>query len=313
MAPLLLLLAWLPLAPADSLRPTSPVRRLAFTYANDFFFGTDYYFTQGLTFDWASPALARSPVNHLLPRGPAGSVRTHGVALRSDGFTPLSITDARIRVGDRPYAAYFYASLYRVSNQVGKKQRLTTAVEIGYLGPAAGGKFIQTKLHELTHNPTPRGWDNQVRSDAVLGYRASLDKQLLALGRRAELIGRAEASLGTLYTYAGVGGRLRVGNFTPFFDNAASAGQPRWQCYAETTLSGRLVGYDATLQGGVFNRSSPYVVAFSEISHAVLHGTGGLVLAHGGLSFTATAVYVGPEFGGGRPHRWGVLGVGREF
>jgi len=313
MAPLLLLLAWLPLAPADSLRPTSPVRHLAFTYANDFFFGTDYYFTQGITFDWASPALARSPVNHLLPRGPAGSTRTHGMALRYDGFTPLSITDARIRVGDRPYAAYFYVSLYRVNNQEGKKQRLTTAVEIGYLGPAAGGKFIQTRLHELTHYPTPLGWDNQVRSDVVLGYRASLDKQLLALGRAAELIGRAETSLGTLYTYAGVGGRLRVGNFTPFFANPDGTRPPRWQCYAEATLSGRLVGYDATLQGGVFNRSSPYVLAFSKINHSVLHSTGDLILAHGGLSFTATAVYVGPEFAGGRPHRWGVLGVGREF
>jgi len=313
MAPLLLLLAWLPLAPADSLRPTSPVRHLAFTYANDFFFGTDYYFTQGITFDWASPALARSPVNRVLTRGPAGSTRTHGMALRYDGFTPLSITDARIRVGDRPYAAYFYASLYRVNNQENKKYRLTTAVEIGYLGPAAGGKFIQTKLHELTHNPTPRGWDNQVRSDAVLGYRASLDKQLLALGRAAELIGSAEASLGTLYTYAGVGGRLRVGNFTPFFTNANGARRPRWQCYAEATLSGRLVGYDATLQGGLLNRSSPYVLAFSKINHSVLHSTGGLALAHGGLSFTATAVYVGPEFRGGRTHRWGVLGVGRDF
>ena len=313
MAPLLLLLTWLPLAPADSLRPTSPVRHLAYTYANDFFFGTDYYFTQGMTLDWASPALARSPANRLLLRGPAGSVRTHGVALRYDGFTPLSITDARIRVGDRPYAAYFYASLYRVSNQAGKRQRLTTAVEIGYLGPAAGGKFIQTKLHELTHNPTPRGWDNQVRSDAVLGYRASLDKQLLALGRATELIGSAEASLGTLYTYAGVGGRLRAGSFTPFFANAATASPPRWQCYAEATLSGRLVGYDATLQGGVFNRNSPYILTFSQLNHAVLHSAGGLVLAHGGLSLTATAVYVGPEFVGGRPHRWGLVGVGQEF
>ncbi|AMR28262.1 hypothetical protein A0257_14975 [Hymenobacter psoromatis] len=313
MAPLLLLLACLPLAPADSLRPTSPVRHLAYTYANDFFFGTDYYFTQGMTFDWASPALARSPINRLLPRGPAGSLRTHGVALRYDGFTPLSITDARIRVGDRPYAAYLYASLYRINNQEGKKQRLTTAVEIGYLGPAAGGKLIQTKLHELTHNPTPRGWDHQVRSDAVLGYRASLDKQLLALGRAAELIGRAEASLGTLYTYAGVGGRLRVGNFTPFFANANASRPPRWQCYAEATLSGRLVGYDATLQGGLFNRSSPYILAFSQLSHTVLHSTGGVVLAHGGLSFTATAVYVGAEFAGGRTHRWGVVGVGRDF
>lgn len=260
MAPLLLLLAWLPLVPADSLPPTSPVRRLAYHYANDFFFGTDYYFTQGMTFDWASPALARSPANYLLPHSPARSMNTYGVALRYDGFTPLSITDARIRVGDRPYAAYFYFSLYRISNQEAKRQRLTTAVEIGYLGPAAGGKFFQTKLHELTHNSTPRGWGHQVRSDAVLDYRARFDKQLLPLGRAAALLGSAEASVGTLYTYAEVGGRLRAGRFTPYFANAPAVG---WQLYGEATLNGRLVGYNATLQGGVFNRGSPYVLAFS--------------------------------------------------
>ena len=313
MTPLLTLLMALLPAPADSLHPPSPAHRLAYTYANDFFFGTDYYFTQGMTFDWASPVLARSPLNHLLPNGPAGSTRTHGIMLRYDGFTPLSITDAAIRVGDRPYAAYFYASCYRASNQAARHLRLTTAVEIGYIGPAAGGKFVQTKLHELTNNPTPRGWDYQIRGDAVLGYRALLEKQLLAAGRAAELIGSAEASAGTLYTYAGAGLRLRAGRFNPYFASLSGAGPHRWQCYAEATLTGRLVGYDASLQGGLFNHSSPYVLAASEISRAVLHSSGSLVLAHNGLSFTATAEYVGAEFAGGRTHRWGVLGVARAF
>ena len=317
-SPLLLLLALLP-APADSLRPTSPDRRLAYTYANDLFFGTDYYFTQGMTLDWVSPVLARSPANYLLPKGPAGSTRYHGLALRSDGYTPLSITDARIRVGDRPYAAYFYISSYRISNKIIKRQRLTTAVEVGYIGPAAGGKFIQTKLHELTHNDMPRGWDYQIRGDAVLGYRAAYEKQLLAAGRAAALIGTAEASLSTLRTYAGAGLRLRAGLFDPYFASLGTAG-PRsraglrpWQVYAESALTEYLVGYDASMQGGLFNHSSPYVLTASQVSRAVLRGTGSLVLAHEGLSFTATAVYVGPEFAGGRAHRWGVLALARAF
>lgn len=318
MAPLLFLALLLP-APPDSLRPLSPDRRLAFMYANDFFFGTDYYFTQGLTFDWVSPALARSALHRLLPQGPVGSTRYHGILLNYNGYTPLSITDASIRVGDRPYAAYGYVALYRVNNQASQGRRLTTAIELGYLGPAAGGKFIQTKLHALTHSLTPRGWDYQVRSDAVLGYRASYEHRLLAAGRWAELSGSAEASLGTLYTYAGVGDRLRAGWFDSYFASPGPAGprshasRRRWQGYAEATLTGRLVGYDATLQGGVFNRSSPYVLAASQEHRTVLHSTGSLVLAHEGLSFTATAAYVGPEFSGARPHRWGALGLARTF
>ena len=307
---LLLVLALLPAhpAPADTLRPTSAGRRLAYTYANDFFFGTDYYFTQGMTLDYSSPALARLPVNKLLPAGPVGSRRAHGIQLRYDGFTPLVITDDFIRVGDRPYAAYLYASLYRRSTQ--PRQRLTTAVEIGFIGPAAGGKFIQTKLHELTHNPTPRGWDYQIRHDAVLGYRVAYEQQLAGAGRWVALIGTAEASASTLYTYASAGGLLRVGYSEWYF---AEPGRTGWQCYGQATLTGYLVGYDATLQGGVFNCSSPYVLAASEVSRVVMHSTGSIVVAHGSLSFTATAAYVGPEFAGGRPHRWGVLGVARAF
>ncbi|MDJ0367861.1 lipid A deacylase LpxR family protein [Hymenobacter sp. H14-R3] len=319
MAPsLLLLLALLP-TPPDSLRPLSPDRRLAITYANDFFFATDYYFTQGITLDWVSPVLARSPANYLLPRGPASSTHYHGLALRYDGYTPLSIVDKRIRVGDRPYAAYFYVSMYRINNQIVKKQRLTTALELGYIGPAAGGKLIQTKLHELTHYDLPQGWGYQIRSDAVLGYRATYEKQLLAAGRAAALIGTADASLGTLRTYAAAGLRLRAGLFDPYFASLGTAalrsraGLRPWQVYAEGTLTEYLVGYDASLQGGLLNRSSPYVLKNSQIRRGVLHGTGSLVVAHKGLSFMATATFIGPEFAGGRRHRWGTLGLARAF
>ena len=311
-----LLPAATPLLPPDSLRPTSPVRRLAGSFINDFFFATDYYFTQGIVLDWESPALARSPAKYLLPKGPVGGVRTHGLRLRYDGFTPLNINQARIRVGDRPYAAYFYVSLYRASNQAEKKQRLTTALDVGYIGPAAGGKAIQTEIHKLANFITPRGWDNQVRADVVLGYRVAYEKQLLAISRTVEGIGTAEASLGTLYTYAEVGGLLRIGHFAPYFANPVVCPTPRaggWQCYGQATVSGRLVGYDATLQGGVFDRSSPYTLATSQVQRAVLRSTGAFVLAHGALSYSATAVYVRPEFAGGRSHRWGVLSVARTF
>jgi lipid A 3-O-deacylase len=318
MAPFLLLLALLPALP-DSLRPLSPDHRLAYAYANDFFFGTDYYFTQGMTLDWVSPVLARSPANYLLPKGPAHSTRYHGLAVRYDGYTPLSIVDTHIRVGDRPYSAYFYVSMYRVNNQAIKKQRLTTALELGYIGPAAGGKLIQTKLHALTHNDLPQGWGYQIRSDAVLGYRATYEKQLLATGRAAALMGTAEGSLSTLRTYAAAGLRLRVGLFDPYFANLGTAG-PRsrvglrpWQVYAEGTLTEYLVGYDASLQGGLLNRNSPYVLKNSQIHRGVLHGTGSLVVAHNGLSFTATATFIGPEFTGGRRHRWGTVGLARAF
>ena len=188
-----------PSTPADTLHPISPDRLLRYTYANDLFFRTDYYFTQGMTLTLVHLALARLPVRHLLAAGPQGSTQYHGLTLRYDGLTPLRIQDAFIRVGDRPYAAFLYASFFRVSNQPVRHQRLTTALEIGFIGPAAGGKELQTFLHRVTGNAAPRGWDYQIRNAPIIGYRTELEQQL-ATGRHAELLGKAEASLGTLYT-----------------------------------------------------------------------------------------------------------------
>ncbi|MDO7845220.1 lipid A deacylase LpxR family protein [Hymenobacter sp. M29] len=316
----LVLLSWLPRladaapAPADTLRPLSPVRLLRYTYANDLFFRTDYYFTQGMTLTLVHPALARLPVRHLLAAGPAGSTQQHGLTLRYDGFTPLRIQDAFIRVGDRPYAAYLYGSFFRISTQPVRRQRLTTALEIGFIGPAAGGKELQTAIHRVTGNAEPRGWDFQVRNAPIIGYRVVFEKQVWAIGRNAEWLADAEASLGTLYTYGSTGLRLRAGQFRPSFATSNPLDRsPRWQLYGEALLAGRLIGYDATLQGTLFANNDPYTLAASAVRRAVLRSSGGVVLSHGELSFSATATWVAPEFEGSRSHRWGQLGVAVAF
>ena len=305
-------------APADTLRPIGPTRLLRYTYANDLFFRTDYYFTQGMTLTLVHPVLARLPVRHLLAAGPRGSTQYHGITLRYDGFTPLRIQDAFIRMGDRPYAAYLYASFFRTSNQSMRHQRLTTALEIGFIGPAAGGKELQTAIHRVTGNAEPRGWDYQIRNAPIVGYRITFEKQLIS-GQYINLQGNVEASLGTLYTYASTGGHVRIGKFSPYFANLGvdglsydTASKP-WQVYGEASLEGRLIGYDATLQGSPFTQHTPYTLAAGDVRRAVLRSSGGVVLAHGGLSVAATATWVAPEFAGGRSHRWGQVGLTVAF
>ena len=305
-------------ASSDTLRPLSPDRLLSYTYANDLFFRTDYYFTQGMTLTLVHPALAHLPTRHLLAAGPAGSAQHHGLTLRYDGFTPLRIQDPFIRLGDRPYAAYLYASFFRVGSQPMRHRRLTTALELGFIGPAAGGKELQTSIHRVTGNAEPRGWDFQIRNAPIVGYRVAFEQQLAATSH-AELLGSAEASLGTLYTYAGTGIRLRAGQFAPYFANPGVASPecpnaPRhWQLYGQAALETRLVGYDATLQGGIFTANDPYTLASGDVRRAVLRSSGGVVLAHSGLRFEANATWISPEFTGGRSHRWGMLGVTAAF
>ena len=304
--------------PADTLHPLSSARLLRYTYANDLFFRTDYYFTQGMTLTLVHPALARLPVRHLLAAGPRGSTRQHGLTLRYDGFTPLRIQDAFIRVGDRPYAAYLYASFFRLNNHPSRHQCLTTALEIGFIGPAAGGKELQTAIHRVTGNAEPRGWDYQIRNAPIIGYRVAVEQQLAA-GRNTELLANAEASLGTLYTYAATGLHLRVGHLSSGFASTAAAGPASqfiphgWQLGGQASLQGRLIGYDATLQGGAFTSPGPYALAAGGVRGVVLRSSGGVVLSHDGLCFDATATWVSSEITGGRSHRWGTLGITVAF
>jgi hypothetical protein len=288
----------------------SPDHIIAYTFANDAFFRTDYYFTQGMTLDVVLPLLAKSPVNKILLGGKLKAVRYHGVKLVYDGFTPLRIQDDFIRVGDRPYASYIYASLYRVANQPTRHQRFTSGLDVGFIGPAAGAKGFQTKVHKLLDAPTPRGWDYQIQHDLVLGYQVAFEKQVAAGGKVAELIGTTRASVGTLHTLAATGLLLRLGKMNPYFSNlgvassASHSGLQKLQVYAQGRLEGRLVGYNATLQGGVFNQQSPYTLRANQVSRAVAQGNGGLVLAYGGVRFEPSATWVSPEFRGGRTHRW---------
>ena len=79
-------------APSDTLRPLSPERRLAYTYANDLFFRTDYYFTQGMTLMLVHPVLARLPVRHLDSAGVRGRpLAPLGTAGRGGEFLTLRL------------------------------------------------------------------------------------------------------------------------------------------------------------------------------------------------------------------------------
>ncbi|NVO29792.1 lipid A deacylase LpxR family protein [Hymenobacter lapidiphilus] len=305
-------------AQSDSTRVSSD-HLIAYTFANDAFLRTDYYFTQGMTLLLVSPALQHSLVNRILGPIPAGSILHHGIQLHYDGFTPLRIQDPFIRVGDRPYASYIYADLLRVASHPTRRLRVTTALNVGILGPAAGAKGFQTKIHALLGAPTPRGWDYQVQTDVVLGYEARLEKQLLAVGRGLEVNGAASASLGTLQTYAGVGAMLRLGLLQPALATLGVAnrtnrgGQRQVQAYGEAQVEGRVVGYNATLQGGLFNRNNPYVLSAAAVRRTVARSTATLGLGYAGFRLEGSLTGISPEFSGARWHRWTMLGIRFAF
>ena len=65
------------------------------------------------------------------------------------------------------------------------------------------------------------------------------------------------------------------------------------------------MGYDATLQGGLFTHDNPYVIAAGDISRITFRSEMGVVLGYGRLSLGGNARYLTKEFRTGKPHLTG--------
>src|ERR1700751_4223720 len=107
---------------------------LSTNYDNDFFTATDRYYTQGIKFELILPALRKLPLMFLLPKLSHSTVQ-YGLNAVQDCFTPASIQRDIFIQGDRPYAATMYLGHFAVSNNEEKKQRLTSEIDLGIIGP----------------------------------------------------------------------------------------------------------------------------------------------------------------------------------
>ena len=287
-------------------RPHAPARSFAVGLANDLYQRTDRYYTGGFVLRYTAPGLARAPLRHLLPVLPGAARHTYGVESVLDVFTPAETHITEIQRDDRPYAGYWYAGQFVQSDQPGRGISLRTAVHLGVLGPPAAAGRVQTAIHRVVDCALPAGWGHQVGADLVVDYQVQLRKRLLAVGRVLEAGTLAEVRIGTLYDQLRTGATVRFGKWQPRRGTAPGRGKPfRWSGSWEGRLTG--VGYNATLQGGVFNRSSPHTLGPERINRLVWEQTAGAVVGWGNVVFAFGQTWLGREFRGGKPHCWNSL------
>ncbi len=78
-----------------------------------------------------------------------------------------------------------------------------------------------------------------------------------------------------------------------------------FQIYAYERPDITLSGYDATLQGGALNRTSPYVIMETNITRPVFYNRFGFVLAYQGIFLEYFAALTTKEFATGKQHNYG--------
>lgn len=163
----------------------------------------------------------------------------------------IRLPPAFIKPTDHPYAAWLYGGAFReVHRADGAHWKL--GLDLGCLGPCAGGEWVQTNLHRVLHQPLPQGWSQQVRNEVGAVLYAEIAparwSPLSWLDATPSLQGR----FGNIYTDATLGVTMRAGRLNLLPDAPAMHGFLR--------LNGRAVAYDATLQGGYFSQDNPHTV-----------------------------------------------------
>jgi hypothetical protein len=196
---------------------------------------TDRDYTNGVRLGWLSSALPDLPeglatlttIPTFFGEAPVSSVtRRFGISIGQNLYTPDNVVTSAPIPNDRPYAAWLYASfaLQSTYKRVDPKTlddvpvRLDTlALDIGLIGPAAGGEFVQNNFHRLIGDTTANGWANQLHNEPTIDltferrWRTNHGVVLDDPKLEYDLVPRIGATVGNVATYASAGGTLRIG------------------------------------------------------------------------------------------------------
>ena len=279
-----------------------------FHYENDYFTATDRYYTQGVNLEFVHPALAKNPLTKTLLRL-KDSPTKFGLSIEQNGYTPTSISNDNILYGDRPFAANIMLKTFSISTDTVHSSRLSAVLSTGVIGPVAFGEQEQRGIHRALKNIEPHGWEHQIQNDIVLNYGVNYEKQVFQYKNSLFVNTNAQINVGTLSNKASVGLSLMVGKMNnPFKQVDKSKNNFSFYVYAQPLISA--VAYDAILQGGLFNHSSPYTIKANELSRITAQGNFGFVIILKKLYLQYDQSILTKEFETGLFHRWGGVKIG---
>lgn len=277
-------------------------------YGNDYFTATDYYNTQNILLEYTHPKLGLSPIFHTLYH-PETSEIIYGMAIEHNAYTPRKYERTEIQLGDRPFAGALFFKAFSIAKNITRNERITTSLSAGIVGQGAGAKQMQVFIHENTKNIIPQGWHNQVRNDVVLNYEMIYQRQLLAIDNFMCLSADAMGRVGTLSTKASVGLTIMAGYFqNPFATINIKGRKIQFFAYDHPEVS--VVGYDATLQGGLLNKKSPYIIEAGDITRFTFRNNWGLALKIGKVHLEYYQSFITKEFNQGMDFRNGGIQIG---
>lgn len=197
-----------------------------------------------------------------------------------------------------------------INTDTSRRSRVSTSLSLGAIGPLAFGKEMQTAIHRAIDGTIPQGWKHQISNDIVINYQVSHEKQIIMVDNLFELQTYASANLGLLFTNASAGITTLLGQFNSILNGNSRSKKFDFYFYSQPVIN--FIGYDATLQGGLFN-DSPYTIEGDAIKRITFQYNFGLVIKSEKLFLEYNRTYLTPEFKHGPTAGWGGIRIGAKL
>ncbi len=281
---------------------------------NDLLFQTDYYYTAGVALSSVHKNLKNTPAQFILKSKKQTALFFNGFGIEQRIFTPFSIKNPTTIENDRPYTAYFMLSNFSTRINLEKHLKIANEIGIGVMGPAAGGKEIQTNVHQLLGSTLPNGWENQLSNSFIIDYQFRIEKGFLNEWTANHIIPIGEVRIGTLINKVDIGLKLKFGNVTKSLKEKEAGlikNQIIWEWLFEAKY--QRVFYDATLQGGIISKDKVIALSKTEISLRQYHLRSGFNFYYKRLFFRYMIYFNSKNFSSGKTHQYGGISIGFSF
>ncbi len=242
----------------------------------------------------------KGPISFLAwPVNRNDSCVTWSAGLALNMYTPSFIETTAAQPNDRPYGAWLYGTsrfaAYRIEEDANGQQDVRSAqaieYDVGILGPGAAGRWFQDTIHRIFGVQSrvgpgikhPLGWHHQLRNEPGLNviYLRSqrlLGPPALASSRRFDAVWQSGGALGTIFTWASVGG------------------QPALSYYFFVGVEGRSVLRNAFLDGNLLVADRPDAGRVDKKAFVADLDVGGSVALSGWFRVTYHVIRRSSEF-----------------
>lgn len=232
-----------------------------FNIDNDFLIWydqSDRYYTYGLSLAFhnrlGEKKVEKHPFNRIFPKS-SNLIET--LSFNSEGYTPSNYNEKKEADNfDRPFAGRLFVK-YALTSQI-KNYSVKIGLDVGVLGPFAQAGQFQNWFHKKVGFEQVEGWDNQITNQLGVSLNINLRKTLAA-GDAADLTLEPTLSLGTIFTNLTTRARVRIGQFNTIHNtsvyNTHIESEYKNEYFLTFAGGAKVIGYDATLQGGIFNNN----------------------------------------------------------